>query len=299
MMRTPRHVAVVILLLSLMSCAAAPQSGRGGVATPIALPAAPRVAELHGPPAPPPRSAASLPPLPAPPFPELELAVPDDRVWLAALRQRAAALPMAREPETNVRSGPGRIYQPLTQIAPGQALDPLAQYEGWVQIAVGEIVGWVRADLLRLPDGALEQLPAALEIPPPPPQWVWPTWGELTSPFGNRWVPFRSFHNGIDIANASGTSIRAARSGWVTAAGWCSGYGYCVKITHTGGFQTIYGHLREQPVVSAGQEVAAGDLIGRMGMTYDAAGGGYADGVHLHFTVLRDGKAVDPLAFLP
>ena len=112
-------------------------------------------------------------------------------------------------------------------------------------------------------------------------------------------MPFRSFHNGLDIANRKGTPIRAARAGVVIEAGWCSGYGYCVKIRHSGGFSTIYGHLKSQPVVSVGDEVAAGEVIGGMGMTFDRKGGGAVTGVHLHFTVMLNGKAVSPLKYLP
>jgi len=45
--------------------------------------------------------------------------------------------------------------------------------------------------------------------------------------------------------------------------------------------------------------VDAGDLIGYMGSTFDRSGGGYSTGVHLHFTVKINGKAVNPLKFLP
>jgi murein DD-endopeptidase MepM/ murein hydrolase activator NlpD len=45
--------------------------------------------------------------------------------------------------------------------------------------------------------------------------------------------------------------------------------------------------------------VRAGQLIGHMGSTYDRAGGGYSTGVHLHFTILVNGRAVNPLRYLP
>jgi murein DD-endopeptidase MepM/ murein hydrolase activator NlpD len=125
---------------------------------------------------------------------------------------------------------------------------------------------------------------------------VWPAQGTVTSRFGARWG---GFHNGLDIASRAWTKIYAARTGLVKEAGWCSGYGYCVKLVHDGGFETIYGHLIDQPTVSRGDEVSAGELIGYMGSTYDRAGGGYSTGVHLHLTVLLNGRAVDPLRFLP
>jgi murein DD-endopeptidase MepM/ murein hydrolase activator NlpD len=72
-----------------------------------------------------------------------------------------------------------------------------------------------------------------------------------------------------------------------------------VKINHGGGVTTIYGHMLKRPSVSAGEYVEAGDTIGLMGSTYDRAGGGYSTGVHLHFTVKIDGKAVNPMKYLP
>jgi murein DD-endopeptidase MepM/ murein hydrolase activator NlpD len=106
-------------------------------------------------------------------------------------------------------------------------------------------------------------------------------------------------HNGVDIANRKWTPITAARAGTVIEAGWCSGYGYCVRIAHGDGFVTEYGHLAAHPRVRRGQRVGAGTLIGSMGSTYDRRGGGYSTGVHLHFTVKRYGLAINPLKYLP
>ncbi len=128
---------------------------------------------------------------------------------------------------------------------------------------------------------------------------MWPTFGVITSGFGLRDMVVGHFHNGVDIANAQATPIGAARDGVVTEAGWCAGYGYCVKISHAGGFSTEYGHLAAPPLVKAGQTVQAGTVIGLMGTTYDAAHGGFSTGVHLHFTLRLDGTAIDPLLYLP
>ncbi|HWQ11910.1 MAG TPA: M23 family metallopeptidase, partial [Roseiflexaceae bacterium] len=213
---------------------------------------------------------------------------------------RAVAAWAVRESETNLRGGPGRAYDRVGELAAGERLRPLARHGDWVRVDAGAHgEGWVRADLLWLPPGALEALPETNDFPPPPPRWVWPTWGEISSPFGWRRVPFRSFHNGLDIANRAGTPIRAARAGRVMEAGWCSGYGYCVVLDHGEGVRTIYGHLLRKPPVRRGDTVAPGDRIGSMGSTFDATGGGYSTGVHLHFTVLINGRPVDPLKFLP
>ena len=68
-----------------------------------------------------------------------------------------------------------------------------------------------------------------------------------------------NFHNGIDLADASYTPIKAAAAGTVTAAGWCDcGLGYYVTIDHGNGYKTTYGHMAEQPYVTVGQTVCPG-----------------------------------------
>lgn len=213
---------------------------------------------------------------------------------------QAVEVGAVHEDETNLREGPGQVYAKVALLTSGTLLTPVARYKEWAKVQAGSIgSGWVRSDLIALSEQAFLTLPETTEFPAPPPRWVWPTYGQLTSPFGWRMVPFRSFHNGIDIANRAGTPILAARSGYVFEAGWCSGFGYCVKIDHGSGISTIYGHMLRKPRVNAGDTVEAGEPIGLMGSTYDRAGGGYSTGVHLHFTVKVDGKAVNPRKFLP
>jgi murein DD-endopeptidase MepM/ murein hydrolase activator NlpD len=200
------------------------------------------------------------------------------------------------EDETNLRDGPGTGYARQVQLERGRQVALRARHGEWLKVDIAGSIGWVRADLLQIVDGLVDALPETDDFPPLPPRWVWPTWGTLTSSFGSRWG---GFHNGLDIANRAWTPIVAARAGWVSEAGWCSGYGYCVKIHHGGGVTTIYGHLITKPSVAVGDEVSAGQRIGSMGSTYDRAGGGYSTGVHLHFTVLVNDRAVNPLTVLP
>lgn len=228
------------------------------------------------------------------PLPERLLALRGGIAGLAAATAQPAGV--VQQMQTNLREGPGQVYTRLAYLETGRRAQLLARHENWLKVDVAGTTGWVRADLLLLPAGLFETLPETKDFPPPPPIWVWPTRGTITSYFGPRWG---SFHNGIDIANRAWTPIVAARAGRVVEAGWCSGYGYCVKINHDGGIQTIYGHLIDQPVVSAGDDVVAGQLIGYMGSTYDRRGGGYSTGVHLHFTITVNGRAVNPLKFLP
>jgi murein DD-endopeptidase MepM/ murein hydrolase activator NlpD len=202
--------------------------------------------------------------------------------------------------ETNVRNGPGRAFDKVGTARLGQRLIPIARYGSWVKLELnpGEI-GWSKGALLGMSDGLVSGLPTATNVPWPPPRWTWPTTGQITSPFGWRSQPMYMFHNGVDFANAAGTPIYAARYGRVFEAGWCSGFGYCVRIDHGGGVVSIYGHMLKKPVVHVGDIVDMGDLIGLMGSTYDAAGGGYSTGVHLHLTIKINGKYVDPLKYLP
>ncbi len=232
------------------------------------------------------------------PYPEaiLDLYGSDQAVG----EMKAVAAGIVQESETNIRTGPGRVYPRLGYLEAGQRLELIARHEDWVKLNAGSLgVGWVRADLIGLDEAALSRLEETDDFPPPPPVWVWPARGTLTSNFGWRSVPFRSFHDGIDLANRAGTPIYAARSGRVFEAGWCSGFGYCVKIDHGDGVTTIYGHMLKKPLVVAGDVVEVGQQIGHMGSTFDRSGGGYSTGVHLHFTVKVNGKAVNPLNYLP
>jgi len=124
--------------------------------------------------------------------------------------------------------------------------------------------------------------------------FIYPVRGYITSRFGTRRDPFtgsRSFHNGIDIANALGTPVRASMAGTVTDTGFSSSYGNYIVISHGGGFQTLYGHLKGF-LVKIGQDVDQGQQIGLMGST------GYSTGSHTHFSIFKWNKAQNPLNYL-
>jgi murein DD-endopeptidase MepM/ murein hydrolase activator NlpD len=115
-----------------------------------------------------------------------------------------------------------------------------------------------------------------------------------TSGFGVRYDPFNgatAMHAGVDMAGAQGEPIYAAASGTVQQAGRSNGYGNLVELAHGKGIDTRYGHL-SAIVVRAGEHVAQGQLIGRMGST------GRSTGTHLHYEVRIDGQAVNPRPFL-
>jgi murein DD-endopeptidase MepM/ murein hydrolase activator NlpD len=121
--------------------------------------------------------------------------------------------------------------------------------------------------------------------------WIWPAHGVLSSGYGWRWG---RMHKGIDVANAVGTPIVAARAGRVTASGWNDGgYGYLIEITHPDGTMSRYGH-NSALMVREGEEVRQGQVISQMGST------GRSTGPHLHFEIHQAGQgASNPMEFLP
>lgn len=123
-----------------------------------------------------------------------------------------------------------------------------------------------------------------------PGTFSWPVTGTITSPFGWRSNPFGGgpeFHQGLDIAAPSGTTVTAAAGGTVIMAQWYGGYGNYILIDHGGGYSTGYGHL-SAIYVSTGQSVQRGQAIGAVGST------GQSTGPHLHFEVRIAGRPVDP-----
>ena len=134
------------------------------------------------------------------------------------------------------------------------------------------------------------------ENPPSNATWIEPVSGyTISSPFGNRKSPTAgasSNHKGVDMACPSGTPIYATRAGTVTVASYqAGGAGYYVSINHGDGFASIYMHMTRY-VVSKGQSVAQGELIGYVGST------GISTGPHLHFGVSYGGTYVNPMAYL-
>ncbi|MBN1238374.1 MAG: M23 family metallopeptidase [Gammaproteobacteria bacterium] len=118
--------------------------------------------------------------------------------------------------------------------------------------------------------------------------------GYISSTFGHRSDPFtgrRAFHKGIDFAGREGTEVIAVASGVVSWSGKRYGYGQLVEINHGNGYVTRYAHNSDN-LVSVGDTVKRGQIIARMGGT------GRATGPNLHFEVLRDGSAVDPLSYI-
>lgn len=102
---------------------------------------------------------------------------------------------------------------------------------------------------------------------------------------------YSSGHKAVDWAASVGTAVKAAASGTVITAGWSGSLGYCVEIRHSDGSVTRYGHL-SRISVSSGQAVTQGQVIAYSGNT------GYTTGPHLHFAILINGVAVNPLNYV-
>jgi murein DD-endopeptidase MepM/ murein hydrolase activator NlpD len=118
--------------------------------------------------------------------------------------------------------------------------------------------------------------------------------GWLSSRFGKRNDPFtgkREFHKGLDFAGRKGDDIIAVGDGIVSWSGKRNGFGNMVEINHGNGYATRYGH-NQRNLVKVGDTVKKGELIALMGSS------GRSTGPHVHFEVLRNGKAVNPSRFL-
>lgn len=123
----------------------------------------------------------------------------------------------------------------------------------------------------------------------------YPVSGPITSPFGWRRHPiygYRSLHDGIDFGADCGTPIYAPANGRVIDEYFQTAWGNRIIIDHGWqrgvGLATISNHLSSY-AVGVGDWVKRGEVVGFVGTT------GWSTGCHLHFTVLQNGNAVDPM----
>jgi murein DD-endopeptidase MepM/ murein hydrolase activator NlpD len=118
--------------------------------------------------------------------------------------------------------------------------------------------------------------------------------GWISSHFGFRSDPINghtAFHNGVDVAAEPGSRVIATGPGVVSFAGFKTGYGNVVEITHPTGYVTLYGH-NARNLVRQGDTVDKGQAIAVIGST------GRSTGTHVHFEVERNGRAVNPTPYL-
>ena len=125
--------------------------------------------------------------------------------------------------------------------------------------------------------------------------WMTPVpYYTLTSPFGMRNHPILGYprmHNGVDLACAAGTPIYASKDGVVSIATYSDSAGNFVQLDHDGGYRSVYMHMTCY-VVSPGQYVARGTVIGYVGNT------GLSKGNHLHFGISLNGTYVNPMEYI-
>ncbi len=127
--------------------------------------------------------------------------------------------------------------------------------------------------------------------------WLVPVdYTQVSSPFGMRYHPISGdykHHNGVDLwgPDIDGKPIYATRGGYVSLADWYGSGGWTVKIQHDSVFQSIYMHMTHF-IVSEGDYVAAGQIIGYVGST------GGSTGPHLHFEVRQNGDPINPMQLI-
>lgn len=130
---------------------------------------------------------------------------------------------------------------------------------------------------------------------------VWPVSGQTLNGYAAEQLAFNSTtqdwrtHEGVDLAAATGSPVKAACAGTVTAVYDDEYMGTTVVIRHTDGYETRYSNLAAMPTVSAGDTVAAGDVLGSVGRTALLEIGAEP---HLHFAVTRNGESVEPADFI-
>jgi murein DD-endopeptidase MepM/ murein hydrolase activator NlpD len=188
-------------------------------------------------------------------------AVSDDATLLASVQNASSAVGLGG-------SAPAPEYLPLTRPTEPAAVESVQAMAKGQRLVEERVAREAQASL---------------------PRFFMPTTGTFTSGYGGRWG---TFHWGIDIANAVGTPILAAADGVVVESGPASGFGLWVRILHTDGTTTVYGHINRS-LVAEGQKVKAGQKIAEMGNR------GNSTGPHLHFEVWNPaGQKINPLIWL-
>ena len=101
-------------------------------------------------------------------------------------------------------------------------------------------------------------------------------------------------HEGLDIQAAEGDAVKTAAAGEVISVTRDELMGTTVCIAHSGGYVTKYSSLQENPPISQGQKLSAGDIVGYVGTAAAEA----SMGPHLHFAVEKDGTLIDPQEYI-
>jgi murein DD-endopeptidase MepM/ murein hydrolase activator NlpD len=117
--------------------------------------------------------------------------------------------------------------------------------------------------------------------------------GVMRSGFGFRRHPilgYSKMHTGVDWAAPYGTPIFASGNGTIEKAGWEGGYGKYVRVKHSNGYETAYGHMSAfARGIEPGKRIRQGQVIGFVGST------GLSTGAHVHYEIVVNGRFVDPM----
>ncbi len=139
---------------------------------------------------------------------------------------------------------------------------------------------------VRIPEGDLREQMGEL--------FIFPVQGGVIKGFGSIVdcvTQIESFHNGIDIKGSLGDPVKASLDGRVIAVGFNSSYGNYIILEHTGGYRSLYAQL-EKSNVRRNDKVLQGEIIANVGAS------GYAREAHLHFSLFKGKKSIDPLDYL-
>lgn len=134
-------------------------------------------------------------------------------------------------------------------------------------------------------------------------KFIYPTtYTSISSFYGTRELYGKTnFHTGIDFLAPVGSEVLASSFGYIEFASFSNdGYGNTVIIAHDNSFKTLYSHLSEEFIVSVGQYVSCGDVIGFVGPKYLSNGmlNGNTTGPHLHFSIFVNDNTINPLDYL-
>lgn len=144
--------------------------------------------------------------------------------------------------------------------------------------------------------------------------WPIPGYTSISSYFGKRNAPTAgasTYHKGIDIPAPEGTNLIASCDGTITFVGFLGGGGYTITLSTSDGLKISYCHVSPNYIVSEGDSIVQGQIIGHVGpkYVYGVPGNTYKDstgkptngattGCHLHLGFRLDNNYVNPLDYL-
>ncbi|MDR2665329.1 MAG: M23 family metallopeptidase [Oscillospiraceae bacterium] len=224
----------------------------------------------------------------------------------------AAQLPYAPAPATGYEAGAERTPQP---VPPAQSTQPTppAQSGARVDASAKDPAPATAPAAEPAPAAAPENTsaPAEAEIagddgaaasaPVKPLEFVRPLAGEIIFPYSIDELVYNAtmgdwrVHDGIDIAGVIGTKVVSVADGEVADIVDDDLLGTTVSIDHGRGIVSRYSNLASVPAVQKGDKIAMGAVIGSIG---DTALGEAGEPSHLHFSMTKDGKSVDPAEYL-